>query len=110
MPGLDRRGPMGEGSMTGGGRGLCNTGRPLSTTGRPDMYGNAPWRGRGPRAYNDICMGMGRRGLGRRNISYPLTAQTEQTEIEILKSQANTARETLDRINRRIEEIEKKTG
>jgi len=109
MPGLDRRGPMGNGSMTGGGRGLCNAGHPLSTTGRSDIFGNGTWRRRGMRVYDDVCMGMGRRGGGRRerlrSLS-PLTEKKGKTEIETLKKQAKAAEETLDIINKKLDEIE----
>ncbi len=57
MPGLDRTGPVGEGEMTGGGRGLCMTDEP-ARVGR--YLGRGLGFGRGVRS------GMiGGRGAGR---------------------------------------------
>lgn len=64
MPGFDQTGPLGEGPMTGGGRGRCVPGRDVAT-GRPQLFGlgrgGRPWgggRGRG-RGFGG---GFGRRG------------------------------------------------
>ena len=40
MPRLDRTGPMGAGSMTGGGRGLCGRGRTFASD---RLTGNFAW-------------------------------------------------------------------
>ncbi|HPM41334.1 MAG TPA: DUF5320 domain-containing protein, partial [bacterium] len=63
MPGFDGRGPRGEGPMTGGGRGYCNSaGRGVSPQGRT-LYGvgrgGTPWGGGMGR-----CFGGGRGGWG----------------------------------------------
>ena len=44
MPGYDRSGPMGEGPMSGWGRGLCG---PNQTDQAPAGYGRMGGRGRG---------------------------------------------------------------
>ena len=114
MPGGDRTGPAGVGPMTGRGAGFC-AGFPVPG------YAN-PVGGRG--------MGMGRGrggGRGRRNWFYAtglpgwqragsgmpayggapfapgLTAQQEQ---EGLKDQAEYLEDALDRVKKRIEELE----
>ena len=102
MPGLDRRGPMGNGSMTGNGKGFCNS--EMS-----DTFRNNSWRRKGLWAYDDICMGMGRRHGRKKSVlqANSLNEQTEKTEIKKLKNQANKAKEILDCINRKIDAIEK---
>jgi len=106
MPGLDGRGPMGGGPMTGGGRGYCNSG-----------YGTMPSRGfnygRGlgfRRGFGSDS--FGRRGFGRNygNSSpvydqpYPLD---ETSDLDILKAEANNLTSALNEINKRIEVLEK---
>ncbi len=69
MPGYDRRGPAGQGPMTGGGRGYCAGGRPDANDslgygqGRGGMpRGQGPrgqGRGRGRRAYQDSMQSQG---------------------------------------------------
>ncbi|MFH2128091.1 MAG: DUF5320 domain-containing protein [Pseudomonadota bacterium] len=62
MPGFNGRGPMGQGPMTGGGRGRCsgyaNIGQGAAW-GAPTAYGQGRGRGQGP------CGGGRARGRGR---------------------------------------------
>jgi len=110
MPGFDRSGPMGVGPMTGGRRGLCNQ----ATTGYDTQFGGTFGFGRG--------MGLGRgfrggfrpgmgRALGRRNWSqpayYPAYTQNPEEELNMLKAEANSVKNSLDMIHRRIAELEK---
>jgi hypothetical protein len=106
MPGGDGTGPAGMGPMTGRGAGFC-AGYPAPG------YGNAGG-GRG-------FWGWGRgRGGGRRNWFYatglPFWARMAQgffgapnaeQERETLKLQSQRLQESLDAINRRLEDLEK---
>jgi hypothetical protein len=115
MPGLDRTGPWGEGPMTGGGFGYCNPsyrgyGTPL---GRGYGYGRGLRRGFGFRGGFARCRGYGwypptsgwyPPAYGP---AYPVSAKDE---IERLRAEADYIRETLDAINKRIEELEEEAG
>ena len=105
MPGFDGSGPMGGGPMTGGARGYCNPGYAGNTG-----YGRFAGYGRGM-AYR---RGGGRggfgpgRGLGRGyGAAYP-PVYSPQTgdELNMLKQQADSIKNTLDSINSRIAELE----
>jgi len=107
MPGLDRTGPMGAGSVTGGGRGLC---RPdgLSRPSAPRGFRMGGGRGFG--------RGMGRsRGFGR-GLGYGRGFGTESRffsdltpagELEVLKNDAENLKKELETIGKRIVELEK---
>ena len=105
MPGLNRSGPLGEGPMTGGGRGLCN---PSNTGfaggynyGRDGGFGRGFGRGYGP------GMGM-RRGFGRGNQpAYDQVPQNEKSKIDMLKAEASYMKSTLDAINKQIDDLNK---
>ncbi len=94
MPGLDRTGPQGQGSMTGGARGNCNTAnmqnaRPVMGNqgfGRGMAYGRRNFSGG-----NGYCMGM-RRG-------YAGNADNSADELNMLKTE-------VELLNRRIAELE----
>ncbi len=98
MPGLNRTGPQGQGPMTGGARGNCNTANvqgvrlanPAVGFGRGMAYGRGYGRNRG----NDDSMGMGQRGYGG-------DTKTSAEELNILRSE-------VELLNRRIAEIEGK--
>lgn len=110
MPGLDRSGPMGAGSMTGGRRGIC---------GRTGVAANLP-------AYGGGCgygRGMGfRRGYGRGRgygfgpasgrDPYPRAYGTgypasKTDEMEMLRADADAMRKSLEAVQQRIVELEK---
>ena len=108
MPGLDRTGPMGAGSMTGGGRGFCGPeglSRPSATRGFRKVGGRGFGRG----------MGRGRgfgRGLGYgRGFGSPwggfFPAAKPAEELEVLKSEAKYLKKELEAIGKRIVELEK---
>lgn len=86
MPGFDGTGPMGAGSMTGGGRGICQ--------------GNAAsgFRGRGRRAGG---FGPGRRGQG-----VGLGRTAVPNDISNLKATAQNLRNSLSSVESRIREFE----
>jgi len=107
MPGFDRSGPMGMGPMTGGARGRCN---PSGRTIRREGYMQG-FAGRG-----DRNQGLGRRrGFGRgtsRNQAPYSEAYTTDTgnELDLLKTEADSAMTTLESIKKRIAELEKTPG
>lgn len=110
MPGFDRSGPMGAGSMTDGRRGFCNPantrneGRSTGALG----FGRGMGSGRGFRG--GIGAGMGR-GFGRRGWNqrgyYPAHPEYAEEDLNILKAESESVKNTLDMINRRIAEMEK---
>jgi len=111
MPGFNQTGPSGFGPMTGRGRGLCRTGRPVDETG---ITGNAGY-GRGMRFGRGFRCGLGPeiranegRGLGRNRAAF-LGAYPEdvQAEMSRLKRQAEAMKQALDVINQRLSEMEK---
>ena len=122
MPGLDRTGPMGAGPMTGGAKGFCNP----ATSGYPSRFAAGGFRGvglrRGFRGGYGPGMGCGyARGFGWCRVSpvwaggYPpatseADAMTPENELNILRADADAVKNELDAINRRIEELEKKSA
>ena len=114
MPGFDRTGPMGEGPMTGGARGRCNP----ATAGTIPFYAGRYGYGRGLglrrgfRGGFDFRMGRGRRpgrGYGwfppAMGPVYPVDAAGE---IDMLKAQAESLKNSLDAINERIAALDQK--
>ena len=110
MPGFDRRGPMGAGPMTGGRRGLCNP----ATTGYDTQFAATLGFGRGMGLGRGFRGGFGR-GMGRtfrrrfwnQPSYYPAYAQDPEEELNMLKAEANSVKNSLEMINRRIAELEK---
>jgi len=110
MPGFDRSGPMGVGPMTGGRRGLCNPANTEYDAQIDGMFGF----GRGIRRGRGFRGGVGRgigRAFGRRGWNqpsyYPAYAQSPEEELNMLKAEANSVKNSLDIIHRRIAELEK---
>ena len=106
MPGFDRTGPMGAGSMTGGGRGLCGPGglsRPSAPggfrMGGGRGFGRGMGRGRGP----GRRLGYGR-GFGSPWGGFFLGAKPAE-ELEVLKSEAEHLKNELDAIEKRTGEL-----
>ena len=112
MPGFDRSGPMGEGPLTGGGRGRCN---PTNRQYAPQLRrGYAP-RGLGLR--RGFRGGAGNAGAGRGFAAmaggwpqafapgYPIDPPDE---LDTLRQEADYLKTSLDAINRRIDMLEKK--
>ena len=111
MPGFDGTGPQGQGPMTGGGRGLCNPraigyGSPFAGGfGYGRGFGMGRGYGRGFGRGMGMGMGMGYGygpGYGPR---YPLEPADETAQ---LKAEADYMKKSLDAINKRLEELEKK--
>ena len=116
MPGFDRTGPMGDGPMTGGARGRCNP----ATAGTIPAYAGGYGYGRGLalrrgfRGGNGPGMGRGR-GYGRGYEWYPPAVDPAYPvgaadEMDMLKADADYMKKSLDAINKRIEDLEKKSS
>ena len=93
MPGRDGTGPMGQGPMTGWGRGFCRGGGGWGGAGRGYGYGF----GRGMRR------GAGR-GFGRGRWGYPQVTPPE-SERDMLQEEATMLRSELDAITQRLDEL-----
>jgi len=108
MPGFNGSGPMGAGPMTGGARGFCNP----TNAGYNPQFGRGYGRGmglrRGFRGGAGVNPSYGR-GFG----FYPPADGTfyqmnAEDEINMLKANADYMKNSLDEINKRIKELEKK--
>ncbi|MBN1502155.1 DUF5320 domain-containing protein [Candidatus Woesearchaeota archaeon] len=112
MPGYDGTGPRGEGPMTGGGFGYCNSNVQPGTPVRPRFGGRGAGRG----------LGMGGRGRGNRFRflatgvpgwrAYPQTVQQptqydKDTEIRNLETEKKELENELDEVKKRLEELGK---
>jgi len=110
MPGFDRSGPMGAGPMTGGHRGLCNPANTGYGTRSSGSFGFGRGMGFGRGFRGGFGQGMGR-AFGRRGWNqptyYPAYAQNPEEELNMLKAEANSIKNSLDMINQRIADLEK---
>lgn len=109
MPGFDRTGPMGAGPMTGGARGYCNP----ANAGSPRPYQGGGFFGRGfGRGYGMAGRGRGGgRGFGFYPQGYGYQASvTVEDELRYLSDQSNFLKTELDRINSRINELQKESS
>jgi len=110
MPGFDQSGPMGAGPMSGGRRGLCNPENTGYGTRSAGTFGFGRGMGLGRGFRGGFRSGMGR-AFGRRGWNqpsyYPAYAQNSEEELGMLKAEANSVKNSLDMINRRIAELEK---
>ena len=103
MPGFDRSGPMGAGPMTGGIRGLCNPATAPCVRAFMGGYGNGlGFRGRGWRR------GVGRGYRWAPVAGGPAVAVDNAAEFAALRDEADYLRDSLDAVNRRIDELEQK--
>ena len=130
MPGLNRTGPLGEGPRTGRGLGLCNPrSRGLATQfawgagrGRGFGRGFGPGMGWGRGYGRGFGPGMGRgRGYGRGfgwtrfggpgGVGYAPAYGADPLEpgeeVEILRSEADSLKNALREVNKRVEELER---
>lgn len=104
MPGFDGSGPFGAGSMTGRGRGLCN----------PVNRDVAFQRGRGRGIGRGLGFRQGFMGNYEPNLNmnnpydwYRVDPSDKTGEIDLLKAEALTLRDTIERIERKIQRLEK---
>ena len=109
MPGLDRSGPEGVGPMTGGGRGRCNPAALEYGAGfAGGYYARGGGRGRGFRGGYSNGFGIRRRFAWNSQPAYGAALPVDETsELNMLKAEADYMKNTLDQINRRVEELEK---
>ena len=126
MPGFNGTGPAGMGSMTGWGRGSCNSSRTaygptqiLRPGYRGYGYGQGFGRGFGQGRFSRGAFGPGfgrGRGYGRGfdpHGAYPAPergygssyAMNSQDELNMLKDEAGAMKKELDAINKRINEL-----
>ena len=96
MPGGDRTGPMGQGAMTGGGRGYCNPSERSAF--------RRSFSGRG-----FFCRGraMGFRRFSRFNNDVPEQASSSENEAEYLRREAKDLEVYLSDIKSRLTNLEK---
>ena len=107
MPGLNGTGPMSNGPMTGGRRGLCNPENQRlrnQLPGRSAGFGRGMGFGRGLR--DGSGMGM-RRGLRNTFQNQPVYNENPEDELNILKSEAASVKSMLEAINKKIIALEK---
>ena len=106
MPGYDRRGPFGEGPMTGGGRGYCNTAAQEYRSFRGYGYGRGAGPGRGFRSNRGFRAGFGW-GPPAGYETYPEGSGMPDPGINELKAAVHSLQESLDAMTRRLTELEK---
>ena len=96
--------------MTGGGRGICNTGRLAYERGAAGGagFGRGMGLGRGFRGGQGPAMrGYPGRELGQnRRVSMEAYPEDAQVEIDRLKVQAESMKRTLDAVHQRLSEME----
>jgi len=116
MPGGDRTGPMGVGSMTGRAAGYCaNFGAPGYVPpghgwacGRGMGWGRGFARGRGfvGRAWGLSGTPGGRRQAFAGSGPWAVWQMTQEEELEYLKGQAGMLNEELEALNERVGQLE----
>jgi hypothetical protein len=94
MPGFDRTGPRGMGSMTGGGRGFCS---PWGTGVASRPYGRFPRMGYGYPYYGVASAIPGAMPFYQR--------MTREQELDSLKNQAQEMKVQLEQIESRIQQL-----
>jgi len=106
MPGFNGTGPMGAGPMTGGGRGNCNP----ANTGYGRQYLPATGFGRGMGSgygfRGNFGMGMRRRIGGGLAPNMSVGVENSVADLNMLKAEAAAAKNALETISRKIEELE----
>jgi hypothetical protein len=110
MPGLDRSGPMGAGSMTGGRRGICGR---AGVAVNPPAYGSSYGYGRGMGFRRGFGRGRGY-GLGPAQGRVPSQEAygtgypaSKTDEMEMLRADTDAMQKSLEAVQRRITELEK---
>ncbi|MCK4292776.1 MAG: DUF5320 domain-containing protein [Planctomycetes bacterium] len=107
MPGGDRTGPAGMGSMTGRAAGFC-AGYPVPGYMNP-IGGRGYWGGGRGRGWRNRAYAAGFPGWAPAGFGYQPTFADEGQELAGLKQQAEFLQNSLSQINERMEEIERKS-
>jgi len=106
MPGFDTSGPLGQGPMSGGARGICGTGGNRKTRDnqyQSDQYGpgcRRVFRGRRGRTMEP---GVGRKMPGVDSQSL----QTQNHKKEVFDNQLSQIQQSLSNIGQRLDALEK---
>ncbi len=110
MPGFNRTGPAGQGPMTGRGLGACNN----FTDDFSSAYTPGTGFGRGMRMQRGnrfnrtgAGRGWGRQSAGNNAPAFEPYSGDITQEVSMLKAQADSIKQTLDRINNQIKTLEK---
>ena len=116
MPFGDKTGPQGQGPMTGRGAGYCSGTNAPGFAAAPGRGFGRGWGGAGfGRGFGrGAGFGRGRGGWGQGGIYPAYPAQpyasapyTPEQEVSTLKAQSTQLQDTLQRINERLDELEK---
>ena len=113
MPGFDGKGPMGQGAMTGWGRGFCAVS--LNESGEKPFFGagyHGKGRGRGFRNcfYATGVPGWMRAQKGMRGYGVVRAAASKEDKLTMLKEQVDFLKKELESDERLISELEKEQG
>lgn len=112
MPRFDGTGPWGEGPMTGGGFGSCNSAtgknRRTSGTGAGRRMGRGFGRPRGRNRVPDQ-FGASLDGMCRAPNDRPFSREARD-EMYMLRNKARVAKKDLEAINRRLQELESESS
>ncbi len=112
MPGFDGTGPMGQGPMTGGGRGYCavplSGDRPMYTGRR--FFGKGQGRGWRNCFYATGLPGWMRVQRGMQAFGSFGRAMSKEDELAMLKNQADFLKEELDTVRTRVQALEGQEG
>ncbi|HEY9159720.1 MAG TPA: DUF5320 domain-containing protein [Desulfomonilia bacterium] len=103
MPRGDGTGPNGMGPMTGGGWGNCSTNQPFINSELPFKKGFGA--GRGGRGRRNCFHATGIPGWMRRNSGFSYIE--DETDISMLKNMETFIEKQLERLRKRINELEK---
>lgn len=111
MPGFDKTGPFGAGPMTGGARGSCS---PATTAYPPQFFRGAGFGGSMGLGQGFRCgrgRAMKRRGGRNSGLGLPVNFNPypglAATELDTLKTQAESFKNVLTDLQQRIAELEK---
>jgi hypothetical protein len=110
MPNFDGTGPLGQGAMTGGGRGYCAI--PLNSANLKPRNGRGFYgRGNG-RGFRNCFNASGLPGWTRAQRGMQAFGRmiSKDDELAMLKNQADYFKEELDAINSRVQELESQKG
>lgn len=115
MPGFDKSGPMGTGSMTGRGRGYCNTADSENASTYTQRYARGRGCGRGRFTAGGLGRGLGRGfgwGSGGAGVGFSAPmggVSSPPNELEYLTQEAQNLEKNLQMIKKRIDDLQQKS-